>query len=487
MATDDLEAPLLSQLPPGESGPSGLSSHDGPAPATPCSVAPSDLSALEHLLAQQGGLDEEHCPSGQCGLGGGVANLVTTAVGAGMLALPCAVSKTGILVGGLLFCLVAALTFASCSIIVRYAGRAGVNSYGELVQAHFGRLGSTLLQSAIVVHVSGVMIGYNVIIADVLVGSAPRYSGVLPTLLGRHDNPWFLSRPAVLAALMVGVVLPTLVPRSLNAVAKFSSFSVCMLFVLASAIASLAAVAVARGQVAPGVHFLPHGEQLGASLLDKLTALLTVISVGALAFTCQFNLLPIQKSLRDSSQCGMMRVLVVGLASCTALYATVAVSGYTLFGSGIDGDVLKDLTARFVATLVPRTVAHAIVYGVALSYTLCLLANFVLKVWAVREALIEMTLNVPSQTLGALPFYSITAALVALAYLISVLVPSIYGLLALVGATATVVFSYVFPSLVVLTCKPSALQRAGAYGLLFLGATMSATAIYNHIIGAELE
>lgn len=140
------------------------------------------------------------------------------------------------------------------------------------------------------------------------------------------------------------------------------------------------------------------------------------------------------------------------------------------------------------------------------------------------------------------------------------------GLLALVGATATVVFSYVFPSLVVLKCKPSTAQRAGesppcwyrrgvpggggggparslqqvgtkcpdiicsgsaaqqhitaclgllpngmrslvalcmalanphrspshlhgagAYGLLGLGALMSATAIYNHIIGAELE
>lgn len=31
-------------------------------------------------------------------------------------------------------------------------------------------------------------------------------------------------------------------------------------------------------QVAAGVHFLPHGEQLGATLLDKLTSLLTVIS-----------------------------------------------------------------------------------------------------------------------------------------------------------------------------------------------------------------
>lgn len=31
----------------------------------------------------------------------------------------------------------------------------------------------------------GVMIGYCVIIADVLVGSAPHFSGMLPTLLGR--------------------------------------------------------------------------------------------------------------------------------------------------------------------------------------------------------------------------------------------------------------------------------------------------------------
>ncbi len=53
------------------------------------------------------------------------------------------------------------LAAAPVDMVCRYAGRAGVNSYGELVQAHFGRLGSTLLQSAIVVHVSGVMIGYN--------------------------------------------------------------------------------------------------------------------------------------------------------------------------------------------------------------------------------------------------------------------------------------------------------------------------------------
>ncbi|EFN57306.1 hypothetical protein CHLNCDRAFT_51413 [Chlorella variabilis] len=452
-----------------------------------------------------------------------------------MLALPCAVSKarvaaaasiplgTGILLGASLFCLVALLTFVSCTIIVRYAAAANVCSYGELVTQKFGRRGSILLQCAITVHVSGVMVGYNVIIADMLVGSAPNFTGMLPTVLNRHDNPWWLARPAVLAYLMVGVVCPTLIPRSLRAVARFSSFSVCMLFVLATAIAGLAAAAVAEGRVAPGVHLLPAAAALGPSPFQMLNNILTVISVSALAFTCQFNLLPIKHSLRGPSPNGMLRVLLLGLALCAPLYATVAIKGehpglgqgakgeragqlgrclpgaaypwwwgglawgYALFGQGVEGDVLKDLTVRFVSGLVPRTTALLVVYGVALSYTLCLLANFVLKVWAVREAVVEMVVQRPAAHLPPGPFYAITAALVALAYFISVLVPSIYGLLALVGATATVVFSYLFPSLLVLKGGSTGAQRAGAGALLALGAAMSLTAVYDHLTGQGLE
>lgn len=43
----------------------------------------------------------------------------------------------------------------------RYAALAGAESYGQLVAQKFGRRGSVLLQCAIAVHVSGVMVGYN--------------------------------------------------------------------------------------------------------------------------------------------------------------------------------------------------------------------------------------------------------------------------------------------------------------------------------------
>ncbi len=62
------------------------------------------------------------------------------------------------------------------------------------------------------------------------------------------------------------------------------------------------------------------------------------------------------------------------------LYSLVATSGYALFGSSTEGDVLKSLTISFVETLVPRPAAHMLIYGVAFSYTFNLLVNFVLKV-----------------------------------------------------------------------------------------------------------
>jgi hypothetical protein len=56
-----------------------------------------------------------------------------------------------------------------------------------------------------------------------------------------------------------------------------------------------------------------------------------------------------------------------------------------------------------------------------------------------------------------------------------------------VGATATVVFSYLFPSLVVMASSPTRSQRLGAAALLALGAAMTCTAVYDHLTGRGLE
>jgi hypothetical protein len=126
---------------------------------------------------------------------------------------------------------------------------------------------------------------YNVIIADVLVGSSPKFNGMLPTIAGRHDNPWFLSRGFVLAALLLAVVGPMLVPRNLASVARFSRFSVCMVLLLAASILGLATAALFEGRLAPDVRLLPDPDSMGGgSPLGILTSLLTVVS-GAVPLT----------------------------------------------------------------------------------------------------------------------------------------------------------------------------------------------------------
>ncbi len=67
-------------------------------------------------------------------------------------------------------------------------------------------------------------------------------------------------------------------------------------------------------------------------------------------------------------------------------------TGYALFGSATDGDVLKNLTARFVASLVPVPAAHALVYGIATAFSFNLLVNFVLKVGAASTIVILETM-----------------------------------------------------------------------------------------------
>ena len=61
---------------------------------------------------------------------------------------------------------------------------------------------------------AGCATAYLVIIADVLVGAAPEFGGVLPTLLNRHDGVWFLSRAFVVGAVCRGAGLVTVLGRA---------------------------------------------------------------------------------------------------------------------------------------------------------------------------------------------------------------------------------------------------------------------------------
>eukprot|EP00887_Chlorella_sp_A99_P004364 scaffold15.g4364.t1 len=402
-----------------------------------------------------------------------------------MLALPKAFASVGLAIGVLLFLVVAGLTYFSSSIIITFAWDGRVRTYGNLVKLHLGSGGAKLLQTAIMAHVLGVMCVYEIVIADMLVGSAPGFRGVLPAIFGRHDGVWWLSRWFVSGGLTLLVVVPMLVSRDLAIVARFSRMSVVMMLFLAATICGLTAWALYLGKAA-AVHVLPHPASMGdGTMLGFISSVLTVLAVAALAFTCQFNLLPVQVSLCNPRCSNMLKITQKALALCVLLYGTVAAGGYLLFGDETEGDILKNLTVSWTSTLVPPALATSLIYFIVFCNTSNLLVNFVLKVWAVRESVSELAMGMPALQLELPAFYGLTYGLSALAYVLSILIPSVWFLVGLIGSTACVTFSYVVPGLIMAKGGSSAAGRAAGVSIIVLAVVMAVTAIANTLAGNQ--
>lgn len=183
----------------------------------------------------------------------------------------------------------------------------------------------------------------------------------------------------------------------------------------------------------------------------------------------------------------MLSITRRAIALCAALYGTVAVSGYLMFGDETEGDVLRNLTIKYVARLTNRLVATLLIDFIVLATTFNLLVNFVLKVWAVRDNVSEMFYGKPALELSLGHFYGLTYGLSLAAYLTSVFIPSVWMMLSLVGSTACVTFSYIFPGLIKARNGRKRGGRAGGIAVVLMAVVMAGVAIVNTLSGhAEL-
>ena len=95
---------------------------------------------------------------------GGVFNLSTTIVGAGIMALPATMKVLGLILGVALIVFMAFLTDASIELLLRFSRAGKTASYGCLMGDAFGKFGRILLQVCVLVNNIGVLIVYMIII-----------------------------------------------------------------------------------------------------------------------------------------------------------------------------------------------------------------------------------------------------------------------------------------------------------------------------------
>ena len=110
-----------------------------------------------------------------------------------------------------------------------------------------------------------------------------------------------------------------------------------------------------------------------------------------------------------------------------------------------------------------------------------------MQVWAIRESLAELALGRAVATLPLHTYYTLTYALLAAAFGLSTICRSVYVVVSLVGSTACVTFSYVFPGLLLWRLGETPSQRAGGGAAIALAGAMAALAVGNFVSGSGLE
>lgn len=174
--------------------------------------------------------------------------------------------------------------------------------------------------------------------------------------------------------------------------------------------------------------------------------LLVVIPIMTNAYICHYNVQPIYNELEGRSPQKMNRVGRITTVLCITVYASTAISGYLLFGSDTEADVLTNFDTDLGIPF-----SSALDYIVRVGYVIHLVLVFPVVHFSLRHTVDAMVFK------GSAPLsesrkrsLALTAVLLGLIYFGSTMVPNIWTAFKFTGATAAVSLGFIFPSLIAL-------------------------------------
>ncbi|KAM7484473.1 hypothetical protein LguiA_000482 [Lonicera macranthoides] len=392
------------------------------------------------LLPKKKGRDGEgeHSEFNGASFIGAVFNLSTTIIGAGIMALPAAIKVLGLAPGIAIILLVAVLSEASVSMLLKFSGNGKSNSYGGVMGDAFGNVGKAVLQLCVVINNIGTLIVYMIIIGDVLSGttsSGVHHAGVLEGWFGEQ---WWNGRFFVLLFTTLGVFAPLACLKRIDSLKFTSAIAVALALFFLVITAGITVVKISNGSIGMP-RLLPE-----ITDVNSVWKLFTVVPVLVMAYICHFNVHTIGNELEDPSL--IKPVVQTSLALCSTIYIMTSFFGFLLFGDS----TLDDVLANFDTNLgIPYS--SQLNDAVRLSYALHLMLVFPIVFYPLR--LNSDGILFPSARPLASDNYrfgSITMVLICIIFLGANFIPSIWDAFQFTGATAAVCLGFIFPAAITL-------------------------------------
>ncbi|CAL8468634.1 g8174 [Coccomyxa elongata] len=408
-----------------------------------------------------------------------VFNLTNTIIGAGIMALPQAVATLGIVLGSLLIFLVYILSHVTIDILARASERTGKWTFSELISSYLGKAGSEILRFFIIINNGGLLITYTIMLGDVLVGKAPEYNGVVTNLTGIHSGDvWYLDRRFVVAMVVVIFLVPLTLQRSLKSLAWAGAVGLFLALGFSSLTVVLVVLAALQGDLT-SISWLPNPDLTGPDIKDKILGVFSTLPVIALAYVCHYNVHPLLRELKAYSHRRWAIVLHWSLGLCTIFYLIIGVGLYLVFQDDTQSDVLLNFSVKSLGPLVGDAIAEAITYTVWLGYAFNLVVTYPMIQWGLREVLVELFCGAP--TVSAVPWALTTFIILVVTYGIAMVVPNIWPVMTITGATAAVAIGWIYPALILAKTEgPGAWARRGAASIvILLGLVTAVVAVWS--------
>jgi len=299
---------------------------------------------------------------------GAIFNLVSTIVGGGVLSLPYAFSKCGLILGmcALFFsCLISGF---SIDLLVAASRGVGRNSYATVVQKAFGTNAQAITGGLIMTLTWLCAVAYIVLVGDLLTPIFEFFFTV--DIWGRR----------VISSLAIACVAPMCYQRSLSSLSALSTLCIISILIVSLAISHHSITKFGKthkiftsqesGQlsfsITPNIRYFPE------NWFDALN----VFPVFGVCFLCHFNVLPIHTELQMPTRNHMRLVVKWTMFITSTLYFLVGVLGYFWSFSETCGNVLLNFPPDDILISIGR---------VCLSLTL--LFSFPLLILPCRNAL----------------------------------------------------------------------------------------------------
>ncbi|KAF1979072.1 hypothetical protein BU23DRAFT_524772 [Bimuria novae-zelandiae CBS 107.79] len=381
---------------------------------------------------------------GQASWVSSVINLVNTILGAGLLAMPSALSKMGIFLGIFVISwagLTAGFGLYLQTRCARYVDRGHV-SFAALSQLTYPNL-SILFDAAIAIKCFGVAVSYLIIIGDlmprVVEGFAPQ-AGEISFLVDRQF--W-------ITAFML-IIIPLSFLRRLDSL-KYTSiialFSIAYLVILVVA------------------HYIK-----GDTLADRGTvrvfqwsgavSALAAFPVIVFAYTCHQNMFSILNEISDNSHFRTSSVILASIGSACALYILTGITGYLSYGDNITGNIVNLYPAAAPSTIGRLAIVVLVMFSYPLQIHPCRASIDACLKWRPRRKAQDGSDNSPSRQnllagqaavkrreMGDLRFAVISTVLIVLSFITAMTVSSLEKVLAYVGSTGSTTISFILPGL----------------------------------------